>query len=169
MVGIWLFVYVIGLIVGYYLSFSCVQASDRPWALFFVSSQWFWFTVMFQSGERVPLCGHNIYWRFGAASELRASFWASKTSLILTPPQPSKWFSYWSFQGGSSVAALCLCDCVFIYDVCVILFCYSSLRPLVARKGCASWLWLFGGYFHFYFFFIDTSGRLCFLFVAFPG
>ena len=63
-------------------------------------------------------------------------------------PHPQK-FSFWPFQGGFSVAVLCLCVCSLIYGVCSVLVCSSSLLQWMPRQGCALWLQHFLGFFNY--------------------
>ena len=61
--------------------------------------------------------------------------------LVSCPTDRSKAVSLLQFFFLSS------CVCGFIYDVCVVLICSSSLLRLVPREGCASFLWHFLGTF----------------------
>ena len=47
------------------------------------------------------------------------------------------------FQGGTSVVLLCLYIFGFIYGVCSVLICSSSVFLLVSLEGCSSCLWHF--------------------------
>ena len=90
---------------------------------------------MFRRWGRRLLCGSNICLPFGAASELRAIFRASKLGL--------------RFPTNRSMAVPLLrfffiCASVASYVAfCFVISWPSSLLVLVPRESCASWLWHF--------------------------
>ena len=111
-------------------------------------------TVTFHRWDGRHLCRLNIYWYFGAASELRVGFCTSKTGLPPHPPTPPPPPP----SPNPTPVVFLLTDHfkvvpqlqffivpLFILDICFVIICSSSFLLLVPWEACASWFWHFLG------------------------
>ena len=148
--GLWLW-HSLDFSLTFFMCSGRTQIAIEPFALFY-HSEWalyLCFTVMFHWWGRGPLRGPNIHLYFGAASELRVMFRASRTGISpLLSPLPI----------AVCLLIISLLQFFFIHMsvVSYITFVLSSFVPYLSFYWCVgkAVIMTFPGYLHLYCFFV---------------